>query len=710
LKTAGLSYARRLLAAFAILCFGIAAAADQQRIDWWREARFGMFVHWGLYAIPGRGEWVQWNEQIPVEQYAQLAQQFKPAAFDANTWAGLAKEAGMKYMVFTLRHHDGFAMFDDGANPFTSVNTAVHRDFVGEYVKAARQAGLGVGLYYSPLDWRYPGFFFPDLQRASAEAMREQYHRQMKALLSNYGKIDVLWFDGGEADWLGFGGDWSGAEAGANWVKRPAGKHYKGGFDWGHQQVYEMLRRQQPDILVNGRADMREDFHSREGEWALGAFDNRQPWELCSTIAGAWGYQPGMVPRPLEHYIRLLVNVVGRDGNLLLNVGPGPDGRIDAMKGRFSLPDAERGGFNYAYHFDATLYAAYLRKLALARGARRTEGRVVEVTRRQDGGVRSVRLAAGGELAGDLFIDCSGFGSLLLGQALGEPYVDYSRWLPMDRAWACPCERGEGGGAPLAPYTRATALEGGWAWRIPLQQRTGHGHVFASRYVDEDRARRQLLAQLDGKPLAEPRLLRFTTGHRARFWVGNVVALGLASGFLEPLESTSIFLIQSGLARLMVLLKTGAPPDQAAVDGYNTGAVRQFARIRDFIVLHYCLSGRRDSALWRDMASMALPDTLAYRLHTWREAGTLLVYDEEGFDATSWLAIHAGMGHWPRQADPVLQEWPRGEALAVLRRRRDAIAAVVARMPAHADFLAGMLAEAGPANPLEKNIAHSRAA
>jgi len=367
---------------------------------------------------------------------------------------------------------------------------------------------------------------------------------------------------------------------------------------------------------------------------------------------------------------------------------------VMAMRGRFSLPDDGGGGFNYAYHFDATLYAAYLRKLALARGARRVEGRIVEVLRREDGCVHSVRLADGRALAGDLFIDCSGFGSLLLGKALGEPYVDFSRWLPMDSAWACPCERGEGGRAPLAPYTRATALEGGWSWRIPLQQRTGHGHVFSSRYIDEDRARSQLMAQLDGKPLAEPRLLRFTTGHRERFWVGNVVALGLASGFLEPLESTSIFLIQSGLARLMPLLQSGAPLEPAAIAGYNTGAVRQFARIRDFIILHYCLSGRRDSALWRDMTSMELPDTLAYRLHAWREAGALLVYDEEGFDATSWLAIHAGMGHWPRHADPVLQEWPRAEALDVLQRRRDAIAAMVARMPAHADFL-------------EKNIART---
>lgn len=299
------------------------------RANWWREARFGMFIHWGLYSIPGRGEWVQWNEQIPVKEYAKLADQFNPAGFDPAAWADVAKAAGVKYMVLTSRHHDGFALFDDGPNPYTSVNAAAHRDFVADYVKAARKAGLGVGLYYSPLDWRFPGFFFPDLQRDSAEAMREQYHRQLKALLSNYGKIDVLWFDGGEADWLNFAGDWGGAEAGAGWAKRAGGKHYRGGFNWEPDKAHAMLRQLQPDVVINGRADMPEDFHSREGDGALGDFDNRHPWELCTTIAGAWGYQAGMLPKPLDHYIRLLVNVVGRDGNLLLNVGPRPDGRID---------------------------------------------------------------------------------------------------------------------------------------------------------------------------------------------------------------------------------------------------------------------------------------------------------------------------------------------------------------------------------------------
>jgi alpha-L-fucosidase len=324
----------------AALCGGAAAAADAPaqgqaadagaaaRIGWWRDARFGMFIHWGLYAIPGRGEWAQFGEQIPVREYAKLADKFNPTAFDPDAWAQLAKSAGMKYMVFTSRHHDGFAMFDDGDNPFSSTKTAAHRDFVADYVKAARKAGMGVGLYYSPLDWRFPGYFFPDLYRDNAEAMRAQYHRQVEELLSNYGKIDVLWFDGGETDWLSFGGDWSAAQ----WQKRPAGKHYAGGFDWQHAKVEATMRRLQPDVVVNGRADMKEDFHAREGDAALGDYDDTHPWELCTTIAGAWGYQPNMAPKPLKHYIQLLANVAGRDGNLLLNVGPDPEGRIDAAQ------------------------------------------------------------------------------------------------------------------------------------------------------------------------------------------------------------------------------------------------------------------------------------------------------------------------------------------------------------------------------------------
>jgi len=352
---------------------------------------------------------------------------------------------------------------------------------------------------------------------------------------------------------------------------------------------------------------------------------------------------------------------------------------VMAMKGRFVLP-GDQAEFKYAYHFDAVQYAAFLRKLAVQRGARHTEGRIVDVARHADGSVAAVVLDGGRRIEGDLFIDCSGFHSLLLGKTLGEPFVDFSHWLPVDGAWACPSERQ---GESLTPYTTATALEGGWAWRIPLQNRTGHGHVFSSRFIDADRARDQLLARLDGKPLAEPRLLRFTTGHRRRLWVNNVVAIGLSSGFLEPLESISIYLIQDGIARLMAALTPGRPLNADDLDLFNEGSVRRFHRIRDFIILHYCLTRRRDSELWRHVAAMELPETLAYRMELWRRYGVLHEYDEEGFDATSWLAIHAGMDHWPERDDPVIQEIPAERASRALQGRRQAIAAMVERMPMH---------------------------
>jgi glycine/D-amino acid oxidase-like deaminating enzyme len=393
----------------------------------------------------------------------------------------------------------------------------------------------------------------------------------------------------------------------------------------------------------------------------------------------------------------------GQYRRLRMNPAPGTAGApgafgeqclptVMAMHGRFCPPAPEQGAhFNYAYHFDATLYSVFLRDMAVARGVQRLEGKVVDVARRPDGAVASLRLADGRDVAGDLFIDCSGFASLLLGRTLGEPFVDYSRWLPVDRAWACPAERRDD---TPTPYTRATALEAGWAWRIPLQNRTGHGHVFSTRYIDEDRAREQLLAQMDGAPLAEPRLLRFTTGRRARFWVGNVVALGLSSGFLEPLESTSIYLVQSGLGRLMGILQAGKPIGEDMVRGYNAGLERQFDRIRDFIILHYCLTERRDSAFWRDMATMELPETLAFKLHAWRQAGMLHQYDEEGFDETSWLAIHAGMDHWPERCDPRSAEVSAEASARWLEGRRQQLVALVKTLPTHQEFMKHVLGSA----------------
>lgn len=376
---------------------------------------------------------------------------------------------------------------------------------------------------------------------------------------------------------------------------------------------------------------------------------------------------------------------VGRTESLGLQCVP----TVMAMKDRFAVPKpGEETEVKYAYQFDAVEYAAFLRRLAMQRGARHTTGRIVDVVRRADGGVAAVILADGRRIEGDLFVDCSGFHSLLLGRTLAEPFVDFSHWLPVDSAWACPCERT---GEEIVPYTRATALEGGWAWRIPLQSRTGHGHVFSSRFIDAERAREQLLAQLDGKALVEPRLLRFTTGHRERFWVHNVVAIGLSSGFLEPLESTSIYLIQDGISRLMALLTSGRPLIESDPVAFNEGAIRRFVRIRDFIVMHYCLTRRRDSELWRYVSSMELPQTLAFKLDLWRRYGVLHQYNEEGFDATSWLAIHAGMDHWPEREDPVFAEIPRDRAVRALNARRDSIAEAVERLPLHHRTLQDML-------------------
>ncbi|HEX7727895.1 MAG TPA: alpha-L-fucosidase [Terracidiphilus sp.] len=300
-----------------------AHAAD--RIAWWREARFGMFLHWGVYSIPGRGEWVQWAEQIPVGEYAKLADQFNPQQYDPAAWAELAKAGGMKYMVLTARHHDGFALFNDPESSFTAMQSAAHRDLVAAYVKAVRAAGLRVGLYYSPLDWRFPGFYFPGIYRENAEELRAQYDRQISELASHYGKLDVLWFDGGGNEWLGFGG----LEWGGSWHTRPKDQPYTGTFDWQDTKTVAHLRALQPEIVINDRTDAPADFRSREGDGALGGFENRYPWELCTTITeGAWGYQKGAQVKPLKQLIQLLAGAAGRDGNMLLNVGPQPNGQI----------------------------------------------------------------------------------------------------------------------------------------------------------------------------------------------------------------------------------------------------------------------------------------------------------------------------------------------------------------------------------------------
>lgn len=358
-----------------------------------------------------------------------------------------------------------------------------------------------------------------------------------------------------------------------------------------------------------------------------------------------------------------------------------------AAEDRFAPPEALRGEaaqYRYAYHFDAGLYARLLRSYAEARGVTRIEGRILGVERDPEtGDLTALQLEGDRRIAADLFIDCTGFASRLLGEALETPFVDWSRWLPADRALAQGCART----GRFTPFTRSTAHAVGWQWRIPLQHRTGNGMVYSSAYLSDDEAAAQLAGHLDGDPVGDPRPLRFTTGRRAQFWSHNVVAIGLAAGFMEPLESTSLQLVQTGLARLAELLPTIGRADPAVVAEYNRETIGEYERIRDFLIAHYCTS-RRPEPFWRDMAAMALPDSLAHKLALWDAFGRVPLYDLESHAEASWVAVLLGQGRVPRGHDPAADR-PALETLAQLfAQRRDTLAAALPRLPTHDHFVA----------------------
>jgi len=338
---------------------------------------------------------------------------------------------------------------------------------------------------------------------------------------------------------------------------------------------------------------------------------------------------------------------------------------------------------DYAYHFDAGLYSQYLRRYAEAKGVRRLEGEIVGATlRATDGFIESVTLKSGATIAGDLFIDCSGFRGLLIEQHLKTGYDDWTHWLPCDRAVAVACEKT----GPATPYTRSTARAAGWQWRIPLQHRTGNGYVYSSRHVSDDEAAATLLGNLDGRPLAEPRVLRFTTGRRRKMWNRNCVALGLASGFLEPLESTSIYLIQSGIARLIHML-----PDRhmspVLQDKFNAEAAFEIERIRDFLILHYFATERRDSELWKYCASMPIPDELRAKIELFRESSRFYRTADEMFAVTSWVQVMVGQRIVPRGYHPLVDAVPEPDLVRLGESVRGVVASCVAAMPMHEQFI-----------------------
>jgi tryptophan halogenase len=352
------------------------------------------------------------------------------------------------------------------------------------------------------------------------------------------------------------------------------------------------------------------------------------------------------------------------------------------MHPRADMGDSPIGHIAYAYHFDASLYAKYLRGLSEQHGVKRTEGRIVDVGVHDNGDIASVTLEDGRILEADFFIDCSGFRALLIEQMLKTGYEDWQHWLPCDRAMAVPCARTE----PLIPMTRSTAREAGWQWRIGLQHRTGNGLVYSSRYIDDDAAEAQLLANLDGKQLANPNKLRFTPGKRLKMWNRNCVAIGLSAGFLEPLESTSLHLVQSAAIRL-VRLFPDRETDQATIDEYNRQSDFEWERIRDFIVLHYWATERDDSELWRYCRSMELPATLQRKIDLWRSNGRIFREDEELFSEESWIQVFLGQNIVPRSYDPLVEIKSDPQIEQFLGNIAATIERCVQVMPPHSDYV-----------------------
>ena len=372
------------------------------------------------------------------------------------------------------------------------------------------------------------------------------------------------------------------------------------------------------------------------------------------------------------------------------NTSPLQDYSMCAVAGvhnKFMLPDPNPRSvlshMHYAYHIDATLYAKYLRKYAEKNGVQRIEGKVENVKQNPENGyIATLEMENGSVITGDFFFDCTGFRALLTEKTLGATFTDWSHWLPCDSAQTIATERV----GPLLPYTKATAKSAGWQWRIPTQHRTGNGHIYSSKYINDDEAINILMEGLDSEPIGEPRKISFKTGCRQTLWNKNCIAIGLSAGFLEPLESTSLFLIQQGISRFITLFPT-ADISSVVRDEYNIQMRKEFDQIRDFIILHYVATQRDDSAFWNYCRNMTIPDTLKRKMDLFRQAGRVFRYDDELFSKPSWIAVCLGQNIIPKACDPIVASLPPEQVQNSLNSMQNAMQQAARKMPTHEAFL-----------------------
>ncbi|MEL6688241.1 MAG: tryptophan halogenase family protein [Pseudomonadota bacterium] len=347
-------------------------------------------------------------------------------------------------------------------------------------------------------------------------------------------------------------------------------------------------------------------------------------------------------------------------------------------------PKSVTSHMRYAYHFDATKYAAFLRQFAEARGVKRIEGKVSDVgTDSETGHIRSLTLESGPMVEGDFYFDCTGFRALLMRQTLGVNVQDWSHWLPCNSAQTVASQHA----GALKPYTISTAHEAGWQWRIPTQARTGNGHIYSTDYISDEKAFETLMAGLDGEPLTDPRTIRFKTGCLEKFWEKNCIGIGLSSGFLEPLESTSIYLIQMGISKFITLFPKADAP-RVIVDEYNRQMQQEFEQVRDFIILHYKATQRDDTPFWRYCRDMGVPESLAHKMELFQAAGRIFRYEDELFSKPSWVAVMVGQNIMPEAVDPIVGSLPAEQIRHSLQSMRNAMQKASQAMPSHSDYLA----------------------